>query len=38
MFDTIKDLFNVGLYTKEDLELFESIGWITANQKAELIK
>ena len=38
MFDTIKDLFDVGLYTEEDLELFESIGWITADEKAELIK
>lgn len=38
MFDTIKDLFDAGLYTEEDLELFESIGWITADEEAELIK
>lgn len=38
MFDTIKDLFDIGLYTKEDLELFENIGWITADEEAELIK
>lgn len=38
MFDTIKDLFDIGLYTKEDLVLFESIGWITADEEAALIK
>ena len=37
-FELIKDYYNLGLFTKNDLEIFASIGWITDKQKKELIK
>ena len=32
MFDTIKELFDMGLYQKEDLVTFVQAGWITQEQ------
>lgn len=37
MFDTIKDLFDIGLYTEQDLDLFVSVQWITEEQKEEIL-
>lgn len=37
-FELIKDYYNLGLFTKSDLEIFASIGWITEAQRKELIK
>ena len=37
-FELIKDYYNLGLFTKSDLEMFASIGWITETQRKELIK
>lgn len=37
-FELIKDYYNLGLFTNDDLEIFASIGWITDKQKKELIK
>ena len=37
-FELIKDYYNLGLFTKSDLDMFVSIGWLTGKQKKELIK
>ena len=37
-FELIKDYYNLGLFTKNDLYMFASIGWITEAQRKELIK
>ena len=37
-YELIKSYYNLGLFTKSDLEMFSSIGWITDKQKKELIK
>ena len=37
-FELIKDYYNLGLFTKSDLDMFVSIGWIAESQRKELIK
>ena len=37
-FELIKDYYNLGLFTNDDLDMFASIGWITEAQRKELIK
>ena len=37
-FELIKDYYNLGLFTDNDLDMFVSIGWLTDKQKKELIK
>ena len=37
-FELIKDYYNLGLFTNDDLEIFVSIGWLTESQRKELIK
>ena len=37
-FELIKDYYNLGLFTNNDLDMFVSIGWLTYKQKKELIK
>ena len=37
-YELIKSYYNLGLFTKSDLVMFSSIGWITDKQKKELIK
>ena len=37
-FELIKDYYNLGLFTNDDLDMFASIGWITDKHKKELIK
>lgn len=37
-YELIKSYYELGLFTKSDLEMFASIGWITENQRKELIK
>jgi hypothetical protein len=37
-YELIKSYYELGLFTKSDLEMFASIGWITDKQKKELIK
>lgn len=33
----IKEYYLMGLYTKEDLDLFVKVNWITEEQKEEII-
>ena len=37
-FELIKSYYELGLFTKNDLEMFASIGWLTESQRKELIK
>jgi hypothetical protein len=37
-YELIKSYYELGLFTKNDLEIFASIGWITEAQRKELIK
>lgn len=37
-FELIKSYYELGLFTKNDLEIFASIGWITEAQRKELIE
>lgn len=37
-FELIKDYYNLGLFTNDDLEMFVSIGWLKEKQRKELIK
>ena len=37
-YELIKDYYNLGLFTNDDLDTFASIGWLTDKQKKELIK
>lgn len=37
-FELIKDYYNLGLFTNNDLDMFVSIGWLTETQRKELIK
>lgn len=37
-YELIKSYYELGLFTKSDLEMFASIGWITEVQRKELIK
>lgn len=37
-YELIKSYYELGLFTKSDLEIFVSIGWVTEAQKKELIK
>ena len=37
-YELIKSYYELGLFTKSDLEIFASIGWITEAQRKELIK
>lgn len=36
MFQAIKEYYELGLYTEQDLNLFVEVGWITAKQKEEI--
>ena len=38
MFETIKDYYRKKLFTDEDMFSFVSIGWITEEQKNEILK
>lgn len=38
MYQTIKQYYDLGLYTRSDLDLFVSVGWITQEQEKELLK
>lgn len=38
MFETIKEYYRKGLFTDEDISSFVSIGWITEDQKNEILK
>ena len=35
-FELIKDYYNLGLFTNDDLDMFVSIGWLTYGQSKEL--
>lgn len=35
-FELIKDYYNLGLFTNDDLDMFVSIGWLTDGQSKEL--
>lgn len=35
-FELIKDYYNLGLFTNDDLDMFVSIGWLTDVQSKEL--
>lgn len=35
-YELIKSYYDLGLFTKSDLEMFASIGWITEEQKKEI--
>lgn len=37
-YELIKSYYELGLFTKNDLEMFVSIEWITEVQRKELIK
>ena len=37
-FELMKDDYDLGLFTNNDLDMFASIGWLTDKQKKELIK
>lgn len=37
-YELIKSYYELGLFTKNDLEIFASIEWITEAQRKELIK
>ena len=37
-YELIKSYYELGLFTKSDLEMFVSIGWIKETQRKELIK
>lgn len=37
-YELIKSYYGLGLFTKSDLEMFVSIGWLTEKQRKELIK
>ena len=37
-FELIKDYYNLGLFTNDDLDMFVSIYWLTEAQRKELIK
>ncbi|MHC9533131.1 XkdX family protein [Dellaglioa sp. L3N] len=38
MFDYIKTYYEMGLYTKENLETFQTSGMITVGEYGELVK
>lgn len=38
MYQAIKQYYTLGLYTRSDLDLFVSVGWITQDQENELLK
>lgn len=38
MFETIKEYYRKGLFVDEDLPGFVSIGWLTEEQKNEILK
>lgn len=35
-FELIKDYYNLGLFTNDNLDMFVSIGWLTEEQSNEL--
>lgn len=35
-YELIKSYYELGLFTKSDLEIFASIGWITEKQRKEI--
>ena len=37
-YELIKSYYELGLFTKSDLEMFVSVGWIKETQRKELIK
>lgn len=36
-YELIKSYYELGLFTKNDLEIFASIGWISVEQKDSII-
>lgn len=36
IFELIKDYYNLGLFTNDNLDMFVSIGWLTEEQSKEL--
>lgn len=38
MYQAIKQYYELGLYTRSDLDMFVSAGWITKEQEEELLK
>ena len=36
MYEVIKSCYDAGCYTKDDLKLFISVGWITQEQADEI--
>jgi uncharacterized XkdX family phage protein len=36
-YGVIKEYYGLGLYTADDLEPFIKIGWITSEQKTEIV-
>lgn len=38
MYQAIKEYYDLGLYTEQDLDLFVSVQWITEEQKEEIMK
>lgn len=38
MYEMIKSFYEEGYYTEEDLDLFVSVQWITAEQKQEIMQ
>lgn len=37
-YEVIKAYYELGLFTKDDLKVFVLVGWLTEEQKKELIK
>lgn len=37
MYNIIKDYYNINLFNNNSLELFVKVGWITEEQKQEII-
>lgn len=37
MFQAIKEYYELGLYTEQDLDLFVEVSWITEDEKAEIL-
>ena len=38
MYETVKEYYRKGLFTQSDISSFVSIGWITEDQKKEILK
>ena len=38
MYETIKEYYRKGLFAKSDIRSFVPVGWITEDQKKEILK